>query len=81
MIRRQGAGLTAKRTTTAHAAELVELERYERDPAAWMRKRLLDYLNDITKNHGQDTARRQAMRYVREGRLEAADLDDHLRER
>ena len=64
-----------------HAAELVELERYERDPAAWMRERLLAYLNDIVKTLGHDPARRQAMRYVREGRLGAADLDDRFRDK
>jgi hypothetical protein len=71
-------------TTTTELARprarwLTELERYEADPALWMREYFQDMVRDFAYRHGVERGRAFAARLVRDGFLTQLDLLVELR--
>jgi hypothetical protein len=74
----------APKTTTndlarSRARWLTEVERYEADPALWMRKYFQDMVRGFAKRHGVERGRAFAAKLVRDGFLTQLDLPVELR--
>lgn len=75
----------APKTTTNDVARgrarwLTEVERYEADPALWVRKYFQDMVRDFANRHGVERCRAFAAKLVRDGFLPQLDLPVDLRQ-
>jgi hypothetical protein len=64
----------------ARTAWLAEVERYEADPSAWMRRYFQGMIRDFTRLHGPEKGRAFAAKLVRDGHLREPDIPTEVRE-
>jgi hypothetical protein len=64
----------------SHTRWLAEVERYEADPALWMRTYFQRLVRDFSASHGTQRGRAFAGKLVRDGHLSQLELPMELRE-
>ena len=72
-------GVTVLSLNERDVVEAAELQRYEDDPGAWMRRRYVEDVVDHAERFGTDAGRELANRWLRDGHLTKADLPENLR--